>query len=325
MRRLLKLSVAALLGGLAMAHAAVAQGFPESGKNITIIVPTAAGGSTDVGTRIMAAEMEKILGVPVQVTNKPGATGIIGLTEMARSNPDGYTLSAFAVIAHVSAYMDEARKPTFGRKDIQPVGAYGQDDLILTVKADGPYKTVKDFVDAAKANPGKLRVAYSGIGAGPHLAWVMMEREADIDLNFVQFDGGTSMETAVAGGHIDASIASIAGAASLMKAGVIRGIGLTGEEQNENLPDVPTLKSQGVDVVYSARYGLAAPAGVPEDVIKVLSDAMEKAIANPEVQTRIRGTGMSPRYYTPAQFSDVWTEGEKLVEYALEVAKQDRQ
>lgn len=324
MKTLLKLGAAIALSA-AMATSAWSQAFPEKGKNITIIVPTAAGGSTDVGTRILAAEMEKILGVPVQVTNKPGATGLIGLTEMALSKPDGYTLSAFAVIAHVASYVDKARKPAFGRKDIQPVGAYGQDDLILTVKGDGPYKSINDLIEAARANPGKIRVASSGVGGGPYLCWVMIEKAAGIDLNLVQFDGGTSLETAVAGGHVDASIASIAGAMSLVKAGALRGINLTGEGKNEHFPDIPNLKAAGVDVSYSARYGLAAPAGVPQDIIKVLADAMEKALENPEVQQRIKGSGMTPRYHTPAQFADFWTEGEKLVEYGLQVAEKERQ
>ncbi|MCC6304769.1 MAG: tripartite tricarboxylate transporter substrate binding protein [Rhodobacteraceae bacterium] len=324
MRKTFNLGAAILLGGMALAQTAAAQSFPEAGKNITIIVPTAAGGSTDVGTRIVAAEMEKLLGVPVQVANKPGASGIIGLTEMARANPDGYTLSAFAVIAHVAAYVDQSRKPTFGRADIQPVGAFGMDDLVLTVKADSAYATVADLVAAAKAAPGGVKVAFTGVGAGPHLCWVKFEASTGTDLTFVQFDGGTAMDTAVAGGHIDASIGSIAGAASLMQAGVIRPLGVTGAEPNETLPEVPTLVSQGVDVVYSARYGLAAPAGVPQDIIATLAGALATAVANPEVQAKLRGAGMTPRYLDAAAYAEAWTAGETLVAEALAAAARDR-
>lgn len=317
-------SVALAFGAAVMSSPATAASFPEKGKNVTIIVPTAPGGPSDVGARIMAGEMEKILGVPVQVSNKPGATGLIGLTEMARSKPDGYTISSFAVIAHVSAYMDESRRPAFGRKDIQPVGAYGEDEMLMTVKGDSPYKDLPDFIAAAKASPGKISVAASGIGGGPYLCWLMVEEAAGIDLNIVQFNGGAAMQTALAGGHVNASLAGAAGAISLAKSGIVRGIGLTGPEPNAFFPDVPTFKSHGIDIVYSALHGFAAPAGVPEEVIKVLTDAVEKSINSAHVHERMRGIGQLPRYYSPSQFGQRWAEAEKLVKYGLEMTAKDR-
>src|SRR5688572_5442346 len=164
---------------LALSPAAFAQEYPAKGRTISGIVPSTAGGGTDTAARLISPIMEKDLGVPMQVVNKPGASMQIGATEVAMAKPDGYTLLWLVLPTVASIYLDPERKATFGRKDIQPIGMMYGAPFAVFVQASSPYKTIQDVVEAAKANPGKIKSGTTGHMSTGHFANLEFQRGAN--------------------------------------------------------------------------------------------------------------------------------------------------
>jgi tripartite-type tricarboxylate transporter receptor subunit TctC len=170
--------------------------FP-AGKPITIIVPYAAGGTTDVGARLLAELLEKELSTPVQVVNKPGSASQVGLTELVNAKPDGYTLSYGVLPTIITHYLDPERRAPYTRENFQPVALHHLVPAMLAVRTDSPYKTLNDLIEAAKANPGQIKVSDSGLMANPHLSVLLLERAAGVRFASVHFDGGAPSVTAL--------------------------------------------------------------------------------------------------------------------------------
>ena len=182
-----------VLGAVTIANAAASLPkveFPEKGKAITFIINQPAGGPTDAAFRVLAGVMEKDLGVPITVVNRPGATGQVGTTELFRSRPDGYTIGNTNLPSTINNYLEPDRKAVFGRKDLQQVANQVVDPETLNVRADSPFKTLKDLVDAAKANPEGVRLATSGQLGNDHMAAMLFQKTAGIRFRFIHFDGG---------------------------------------------------------------------------------------------------------------------------------------
>lgn len=295
--------------------------FPSSGKAITYIVPFAAGGSTDLVARTLAPFLEKELGVPVAVVNKSGGNTQVGNTELAKAKPDGYTIGTVDIPSVNITYLQPDGKAAYTQKDFLPLSILNHFPPGWEVRADSPFKTVKDVVDAAKAKPNGINVGDSGFLNSPHLTSLSVEKVAGISLNEVHFDGGGPSQTAVLGGHIDIATNSVLNCASALKAGQVRIVGIMGNERDKFNPDIPTFKEQGFDVSYEVYYATVAPAGTPKDVADVLASALKKVTADPEFKKKtdqLQAT-MAP-YMTQAEIEKLWAGYDATVKPLVDLA-----
>ncbi len=295
--------------------------FPENGKSITIVVPFAAGGSTDIGARLLAAGMEKALGVPVQVQNKGGAGSQTGLTDLARSKPDGYTIGFANLPTANLVYTDPERKAVFSGKDFQPIGVQVVDPSAIGVKATGPYKTLKDLVDTGKAQPEKVKFGSDGPMTDDALGIFQLEKATGAKYANVGFDGSAPNLAAVMGDHIDASFGHVGDFVGPSKAGQIRVLAVADAERSPFFPDVPTLKEAGYNISNSSTRTLVAPAGVPKDIVDTLSAAMKKAMDEPDHKTKMQDAGLTLRYMDPTQAATLWGQMDTLAKQLVDASR----
>lgn len=260
--------------------------FPE--KSVTFIVPWPAGGGSDILCRTVCQYAEKHLGVPVVILNRPGGGGVVGTTELAYSSPDGYTVGLGSQSTVVTQYMSEVKTPL---RNYVPVAFIGLDAAALTVKADSQWKTLKDFVEYAKANPGKIRNANDTAGGGSHLAALEVERVCGIKMNLIAYAGFAPSLAALAGGHVEATTIPVPDVYSLVKSGQLRILGVLAPERHFLAPDAPTFKEQGYDGEIGIWRCILAPKKTPADRIAVLEQAFMKAMNEPELQKAVRNAG----------------------------------
>jgi tripartite-type tricarboxylate transporter receptor subunit TctC len=304
--------------------AASAADFPVKGKSITMILGTSAGGSTDVGARILAAALEKELaanGNRIQVENKPGAGWQIGLTALARSRADGYTIGFTILPQTITNYLDPERKAVFDRKSFQPLGMQVVDPGVIAVKASSPYKTLKDVIDAAKATPGKLKASATGILSDDHLAVLQLQKLTDTKFAIVQFDGSAKAITALLGGHTDVYFGNVGDTYPQAKAGEVRVLGVMDDEESRFLPGKTTF-SQGIKLESSSSRGLSAPTGTPKEIVDFLAGVIKKAIADPEHMKKMEEQGLTVRYMEPARMEKYWAEMEEQIKPLMGIAKE---
>jgi tripartite-type tricarboxylate transporter receptor subunit TctC len=308
------LALAAALFGAA----AQAQDFPVKGKPITIIVPYAPGGVADAGARLMAAALEKEFGTPVQVVNKPGAASQIGLTELARSKPDGYTLSTAALPTVTTHYLDPSREAPYGRKDFTLIANHHYTPNVLAVRSDSPWKTLNEFIDAAKQKPMSIRIGDPGLLSVPHFLVLMLERASGAKFTSIHFGGSAPAITALLGNHLDALAGGTVDALQHKNAGTFRVLGIAVDAADKSMPDVQPFRAQGFDVFAATHTGIVAPAGVPKDVVEKLTTTIKKVIESPEHQKKLEEMGATPAYRDPETYSKIWADTEKDVKPILE-------
>lgn len=207
--------------------------FPEKGKVVTMIVPWNAGGSTDVGARALAPALETALGRQIQIVNKPGASWQIGITDMVKSKPDGYTIAWTNIPNSMSPYLDPCRQCAYSRKDLAMVANVVIDSQILAVRPDSKYKTLKDLIEDARANPEQVKVGMGGIGSSNHLLLEMLQDIAQVKLNLVNFAEGGGGVTALLGGHVDATLTPLGNWAAQVKAGGVRFLAIADDQRSE--------------------------------------------------------------------------------------------
>ena len=284
---------------IAAAGATAAQGYPN--KPIYVIVPFQAGSAPDQIFRITTQHMQKTLGQPFVIENKPGANGNIGVAEAARAAPDGYTLvsannTTFA--ANPSLYRTLPFDP---QKDFTPVARFITTGLILAVRSDFPAKNLKEFIALAKANPGKLTAAQAS--AGMRVSIAMLRSLAGVEVLEVPYKGQPQALQDVLGGQVSFTFADYAVGFPQIKAGKIRGLGVTTPKRSPVAPDIPTLGEgiPGFDVTVWA--GMAAPAGTPREVVGALWRAAERALASPEVHQSLQGIGFGVEPLDPQAFA----------------------
>jgi len=287
--------------------------YPQKGRAMTMIVPFATGGTSDIGARLLAPVMEKELGTSIEISNKPGAATQVGLTEIAKAKPDGYSFGTSSIPTNIPVYLDPRRQAAFGRKDLQPVANYSSTPQVIDVKADSPFKTLKDLVDTAKAKPDQVKVADAGIGSVTHIATLLLMKAADVKLAPVHFDSGGQTTTALLGGHVDAQTVGTPAIISQIKSGSIRVLGVFSEQRDPALPDVPTVAEQGYKAYMTAYYGILMPAGAPKEIIQTLSQATKKALDSAEVKKRLEDSGQPPTYMDTAAFETAWAKQEEAV------------
>jgi tripartite-type tricarboxylate transporter receptor subunit TctC len=303
------------------APAAPKVNYPEKGKAITLLVPFAAGGSTDLATRVLAPMLEKDLGVPVQVVNKAGATNQVAAQDLVISKPDGYTFLMFAIPTTLITYLDPERQATYGRKDFLPVATAFADGLGIVVKADSPFKTLKDVVDAAKAKPGEVTVSTAGLKGLNHLGALAFEQVAGVKFTYVHFNSGTEAITAALGDHVQVATATLGNVRSQVKSGAVRVLGIMDSQPNDLLPGAPTLDSQGYKVYAAAGYIVTAQKDTPKEIASIMDAAVKKATTSDEFKQKISEIGMSPKYMNAEQAAAYWTEQENWTKPLLALAK----
>lgn len=298
--------------------------YPQKGKAVSVIVPHAAGTGNDLAGRLISMHLEKDLGVPFQVVNKPGAATQIGMTDLAKAKPDGYTLASTSTVTTVLTYMDSERQAVFGRKDLLPVAVFGVEPMVLVVKSDSPYKTTKDLVDAAKANPEKIKVGDNGLMSPTHMITEMLAIEAGVKFAPVHFNGDPESQSSLLGGHTDASASSLTGTLSNVKTGSVRVLGISETDESRFLPGVKTLPAQGYKVVLNLSRGLNAPTGTPKDVVDALSQATKRITETQEFKTKAEQTGLDVAYWDPQKFASHYDELDKTVKTILDAVKNQR-
>jgi tripartite-type tricarboxylate transporter receptor subunit TctC len=306
--------VAAAVAAALFSAPARAQEFPV--KPITVIVPFPAGGSTDVTLRAIAEVAGKHLGQPVLIDNKSGGSGTVGPATMAASaKPDGYTIAQMPITVFRMPLMQPT--PWDPDKDFSYIIQLTGYTFGVTTSAEGPFKTWKDVVDYAKANPGKVTYATPGAGGSPHMGMEQIAAKDGIKLTQVPFKGGAETNAAVLGQHTMLQ-ADSSGWKPLVESGKVRLLMIWNAERSPNYPNAPTLKELGYPFVFDSPFGLAGPKGMDPKVVAKLHDAFKKAIEDPSIQATLAKYDMVINYKNTADYvkaiKDVTETERKVVE-----------
>ena len=299
MKILKKLSV--VLGALLVTGAAFAQGWPQ--KPVKFIVPFPPGGATDISARLLGEQLTKIWGQTVVIENRGGAGGGVGAAEAARANPDGYTLffpSGSVITANQHIYAKLAYDP---EKDFEPVTNVVSGPQVLTVPAKSPFKTVKDLIDYARANPGKLTFGHAGIGSQTHLAAENFLWQAKINALAVPYKGEGPGHAALVAGEVDFFVGNLAAAIGHINGGRLRALGVTSKNEVPQLPGVPPIASTVPGFVNEGWFGIVAPAGTPKDIVQKVYQDTKKALQSSELRARLYVQGLAPVGNTPEEFA----------------------
>ncbi len=283
---------------------AVAQGFPQ--KPITLIVPVAAGGTTDIAGRILANQLKDVLGQMVIVENKPGASGGIGNSYVARANPDGYTL----VLAYEGF---NTGNPALAKslpwdpvKSFTPIAEVIRGPHLVLVPKDSPIKDLKGLVEFARANPGKLNYASSGVGSIQHLGAELLQLNTKTKMVHVPYAGAAPAMKDLLAGRIDLFITTPPTAMGHLKAGTLRALAITSEKRHPMLPDVPTTAEAGLpEFQLDAWFTVFGPANMPEPVVKKLTEAMKTVITSPQFVKQMNDQGATASYRSPKEIADI--------------------
>ena len=273
-------------------------------KPITWVCPYAAGGNADSRSRQVAKAMSAILGQPIIIDNKAGAGGNIGTEIIARAKADGYTLGMgnFAPLAVNQALF---KKLNFDpQNDLTPICLIERGPLILMVRNDSPYKSVKDIVAAAKAAPGKFSYASGGIGGSHHLSGALFESAAGIDMIHAPYKSGAAGATDLMGGQVDMMFEQMYAAMPAIQGGRMRALAITSKTRSPLLPNLPTMAEQGFPAVEVMNWqGLIGPKGMPPELIKQLNTVCNQALQTAEVKEKILSQGNEMGGGTPEQFA----------------------
>lgn len=287
------------------AGSAFGAGYPE--KPITVVVAYSAGGGSDIFARMLASavEKDKLLPKPLVVENKPGGSGGIGYGYVAGKRKDPYFLVTVTPSFLTTPLIGNT---PFNMKDFTPIANFAFDEFTLIVNAGSKYKSVKEVIADAKANPKKITMGGTALGGADSIAHYLIEKAASIQFNYVVFNGGGEVNAALLGGHIDLALSNPGESLELYKAGKIRILGVFAEKRLAGAPDIPTLKEQGVNVVYVQNRGIVAPADIPAEARRVLEQAFFKY-----TQTEI-----FKKYSRDNMLTDAWLDGEAFRKFLEE-------
>lgn len=279
----MKLSRRALIAS-ALATPAItrAQSGWRPDRQITMIVAFAAGGGTDVAARTIARFMEADLGQPVVVLNRPGAGGEIGFSELARARPDGYTIGFINTPTIVTIPIE--RRARFALDDFSLIGNIVDDPGGMWVLPDSPYRTLADLLAAARANPGTIGYGTTGIGSDDHLAMLALERASGTKFLHIPFAGSSLVKQNVFSRTIPLAVMNVAEGLNDWRQGTLHPLAQMGETRWDRAPTIPTLRELGFDVVEGSMRGMAAPGGMPAEIITRLAESVKKTVDNPEFQ-----------------------------------------
>jgi tripartite-type tricarboxylate transporter receptor subunit TctC len=298
---------ACLLVAMMVAHAAAAQTFPT--KPVKIVVPNAPGGAADLTARAVAEKLTESLGHAVVIENKPGAGGVVAGDTVAKAEPDGHTLLLVSSGTAVSAALFKAL-PFDTVRDFAPVSMLATFDLAIVVSETGRFKTLAEFLDYGRANPGKLNIGTPNIGTTQNLAAELFNASAGIAAQVVPFNGTPPSITALRGGEIDAAIDILGPLMAQINGRALRPLAVLGDRRALQLPAVPSVRESGGSLAsfnVSSWNGLAAPAKTPKDVIARLSREVQAALTLPDVKKRLLDLNIVAHGSTPEQLGELLT------------------
>jgi tripartite-type tricarboxylate transporter receptor subunit TctC len=301
-----------------LALGAQAQEFPT--RPLTMIVPFPPGGVADIVGRPLAATMEKTLGRPIVVVNRPGAGGSVGMTAAAKADPDGYTILMALSSISIFPVSDplQGRAAPYQISDFVPIALVTADPTVLVVSASSPYKTVAEFVAGAKANPGKINYSSSGIFGTLHVAMEMFAGAAGIKLFHVPYQGGGPAVRALLSGEVQALASGPAAAAGQIQAGKMRALAGWGAKRLELMPDLPTFMELGYkDVEFYIWSGVVAPAATPAAAQHKLRAAVRAAVADPQFAGAMAKVRTPISYLDAPEFQTFWHEDAKRLSAAV--------
>jgi tripartite-type tricarboxylate transporter receptor subunit TctC len=312
MHRVLMLFVSATLA----APAAVAQDAYPS-RPITMVVAFPPGGVADITARPTAFAMEKLLKQRVIIENKPGAAGATGNAYVANAKPDGYTLlmalSSISVIPEAERL--QGHTPPYELNQLAPIALISADPVVLVVRQEAPWKTVKDFVADAKKRPGGISYSSSGIFGALHMPFTLLEHATGTTLWHVPYNGGGPAVQALLGAQVDSTVGGPAAMIGQIRAKKFRPLASFGGKRLASLPDVPTLKELGIDAEYYIWAGLLAPAATPATVQKKLRDAVRQAVQDPDFRNAMAKVETPINYLDAPDFRTYWdADAKKLTE-----------
>ncbi|OZI29967.1 ABC transporter substrate-binding protein [Bordetella genomosp. 10] len=309
------LAGAVLLGAAHLAQAAWPNDHP-----ITIIVPAAPGGTTDIAARLLAEKMTAALGQSIIVENRAGAAGIIGTQTAARAAPDGYTLIMGNIGPNAINYSLYKTLP-YKASDFAPVTLVISVPNVLEVNAAQPVKTAAELVTLLKQDPSKRSFGSSGTGQSPHMSGELFKQRTGVEATHVPYKGAGPAVAALLANQFTFMIDNLPSSMPSIKAGKLRALAVTGEKRSPELPDVPTMKEAGIDnMVVTAWFGLLAPAGTPAPVIDKLYQAARQGLSSPDIVKKFHELGGEPGGNTPAEFGAFIDQQRTLWEQTVKAA-----
>ena len=277
-----------------------AQSYPS--KPIRLILPFPPGGPTDIVGRLTGQKLGELVGQQVIADSRPGASGNIGLELAAKSPPDGYTIVLSSPVISLSPHM-YTKLNYSPEKDLVPIALVGAVRNVLVVHPSVPAKTVKDLVEIARKNPGKLNYGSGGIGTTTHLAPELLKTLEKLNIVHVPYKGSGLALIGLVSGQVDMEIMAVPAAMSQIQAGRVRPLAVLAPQRSAQLPNVPTSKESGYEnFEISVWYGILAPAATPRDIINRLNAELNKAIATPDLKEKFASNGVDPLGGTPEQF-----------------------
>ncbi|HCW17222.1 MAG TPA: Tat pathway signal protein [Achromobacter sp.] len=296
---------------------AMAADYPE--RPVTMVVPFPPGGVADTIARPLAQAVGAKLGQAIVIENKGGAGGAIGIGQAGRAKPDGYTLlmslSAISILPTADRLLE--RKPAYQLDQFVPIARITADPTVLVVRADAPYKTLQEFIDAAKGQTGKLSYGTSGLYGTMHVPVEMLQNAASIKMMHVPFTGAGPAVQALIGGQVDALATGPSSVMQLIQAGRVRPLAHWGDGKLDGLPEVPSFKSQGYDISFVQWSGVFALAGTPPAVMETLRKAIKEVANDPEFRSRIAATGSPVQYLDAPAFDQYWKSDSVSLERAV--------
>lgn len=321
MKQIISAAMAVVLGVASASTLAAQEVYPS--KPINLIVAFPPGGSTDIGARVVASIAEKAVGQSIVVVNKGGAGGQVGWTELSRAKPDGYTIGFLNLPATNTAVTDPDRKAIFTEASFIPIINQVLDPGVVWVKADSRFKTMKDLLEEAKAKPGTIRAATTGILSDDHLA-ILMSEEVYAGANFriVHLDGGATQLKEILSGNVDVAFDNVGSIVARIRTGEVRALAVLDHDRSKFLPDVPTMKELGYPtVISSSTRGIGAPKGTPQAVIDKLAAVFEKAMADPEHVKKLEEQGLAIKVMKGADYAKYYADTHVMAKKYTEWAK----
>ena len=280
---------------------ASAQSWPQ--KPIRMVIPYPPGGPTGVMGRLVATKLPELLGQPVIVDNKPGASGQMGAADVAKAAPDGYTFLTNASIHVINPHVYS--KPMVDPiREFTPVALIGVVPLVMVVPPMQPAKDVKEFIAWARANPGKVNFASASSASAQHLAGEHFKQVTGIDMQHVPYNGSGPALADLVGGHVQLMFDSLPSSMSFIRSGKLKALGASSTKRLAVLPDVPTLIEAGVpDFDLTTWYGVWAPAGTPKDIVARMNAEIVRLVVMPDMKEKLAGLGVEASAFTPEQFA----------------------
>lgn len=301
-RRFFAAGAAALAVAASMPQATLAQAaYPD--RPVRVVVPYPPGGPNDLIARFVALQLGERLHQPFVIDNRPGATGLTGTEQVARSPADGYTLLVSASV-HVIFPALFKKVPFDPIKDFSPISLMARAPLVMSVNPAVKAGNVKELIALAKASPNPLQYASSGNGSATHLAAESFKTQAGIEMQQIGYKGSAPAMSDVIAGHVQVIFDSIPSSLPFIKSGKLRALGVTGSQRSSAVPELPTIAESGVpgyDI--STWYGLWAPTGTPADIVERLSSQVQAVMKTPEMRKRLLELGIEPVGGTPAEFA----------------------